>query len=79
MNNNAIMLRNQMANNPRVFAQNALRSGYFKNDEKYVNALQVVMNGDEKAAKEMVENICKEHHVSVDDTMAQYKSQYGIR
>lgn len=78
MSNMAILLRNQISRNPRMFAQNALNSGRFNNDQMHTNALQAILNGDEQKVKEMVENICKEHHVSVEDAMAQYKKMYGI-
>lgn len=72
-------MRQQMISNPQQFAQNALRSGYFNGHEMQTNALNIVSSGNEKKAEEMVRNLCKEHNVSVEDTMQQFKQQYGIR
>lgn len=78
MNLQAVM-RNQMIRNPQQFAQNALRSGYFNNSPMHKNALEAVANGNVEEIKGITENVCKEHNVSMDDAMTQYKQQYGIQ
>lgn len=77
-NQMAFALRNQMVRNPQQFAQNALRSGYFKNNEFMTNALQAVANNDMQTARSMTENVCKEHNVSVEDATQQYRQYYGV-
>lgn len=79
MNNQmALMMRRQMINNPQQFAQNALRSGRFNNNPMYKNALQAIVNNNEKAMEEIAGNLCKEHNVSIEDATKQYKQYYGL-
>lgn len=73
------IMRQQMIRNPQQFAQNALRSGYFSQNEMYKNALEAVASGNVDAIKDITQNVCKEHNVSMDDALAQYKQQYGIQ
>lgn len=79
MNQQAMMIRQQMIRNPQQFAQNALRSGYFNNSPMHKNALEAVASGNVDEIKNITQNVCKEHNVSMDDAMAQYKQQYGIQ
>lgn len=80
MNGNqmAMAMRQQMTQNPQLFAQNALRSGMFNRNPVYKNALEAVANGDTEKVKDFTQNLCRENHVSVDDAMEQYKKQYGL-
>lgn len=79
MNQQAQMaaMRQQMIRQPQLFAQNALRSGYF-NNPMCKSALEAVQNNDEEKSKELVENLCKEHGVSVEDAQKQYRQYYGL-
>lgn len=80
MNNNQLinMMQRQMINNPRQFAQNMLRTGKFSGHEMLTNALNVIASGDTEGAKNIAENVCREHNVTVDDAMRQYKQYYGL-
>ena len=79
MNNQmAMALRNQMIRNPQQFAQNALRSGYFSKSKTHHHALEIIASGNEEESKNIFENLCNEHNVSVDDAVSQVKQQYYI-
>lgn len=80
MNRNQMInsMRNQMIRNPQQFAQNALRSGRFNNDQLMSNALNAVANNDINSMQTIASNLCKEHNVSLEDAQRQYKQHYGI-
>lgn len=80
MNNSqmANMMQRQMVNNPRQFAQNMLKTGRFNGNEMLTNALNAIANGDIESTKCIAQNLCKEHNVTVEDAMTQYRQYYGI-
>lgn len=74
----AEMLKQQMINNPRQFAQNALRSGHFNNSPVHMNALEAIANNNQEELSKIAGNVCKEHNVSMEDAQRQYMQYYGI-
>lgn len=74
-----MMMRQQMVRNPKMFAQRALQSGQFNNDELRRNALHAIANNDVNSMKEIVGNVCNEHNVTVEDATQQFRQYYGIR
>jgi uncharacterized membrane protein affecting hemolysin expression len=79
MNRMAMAMRQQMTQNPQMFAQNALRSGAFRQNPMHQSALQAVANNDVDKIRELTGNLCKEHNVTLDEAVTQYKQYYGLQ
>lgn len=78
INNQTQMLMRRMISNPQQFAQSALRSGRFDGNPMYKNALEAIANNDAKSMQEIMNNLCKEHNVSVEDARKQFNKYYGF-
>ena len=80
MNNNQMqeMMRRQMINNPRQFAQNMLRTRNFENNDMFRNALLAVANDDKESGIQIINNVCQSHNVSAQEAYNHFNRLYGM-
>lgn len=63
--------------NPQQVLMNTLQQS--NNNPILNNVLTLAQKGDTKGIEELARNLAKERGVSVEDTMAQIKQQFGVQ
>ena len=71
---NLIQMLQMLKSNP-----NAMMNNYFQNNPLFIRANEMLKGKDESEIKQVLQNVCEQKGLNLDDALAQFKNILGIK